>query len=91
MKVPKILAVSLPAHPGKCNPRFALITAFWFAQKEPKSLPLDNIFHSPKIYLNAFAAGILPEPTGGSLQHSPTLPSGFKGAASQRNRLERKG
>ena len=45
-----------PAPAGKCKCyRFASIRTFWFAQKEPQSLP-PNTFHRLNIYLNAFAA-----------------------------------
>jgi len=48
--------------PENVQARLALITIFWFAQKEPKSLSLDR-FHRLKIDLNAFSADVaLPDP-----------------------------
>ena len=53
--------------------RFASVTTFWFARKEPKPLPPDT-FNELKIYLNGFAAGAVPRTPLGELTgllHAP--------------------
>jgi len=51
-----------------CKARFASFTTFWFAQKEPKSLPQDT-FHG-------FTGANNTRPHWGSLQRSPDTPLG---------------
>ena len=50
--------------------RFTLVTRFWFAQKESKSLP-PHTFHELKIYLNVLQLGICQDPAGGVYRSSP--------------------
>ena len=74
--------------------RFASVTTFWFARKEPKSLPQDTL-HRLKIYLNCnCGSGSAPDPTRGAYS-TPTdpPPAVFEGSASQqrRNRVDRTG